>query len=135
MRCPQLGGRAPFSRGTPDRYNRDAIKLHTQYGHAPAARLNALFKDQGVTDDAVFAKITAIVAACEVCARSGPRPPRPLVTVPRGIRFNDTAAVDLTKVDPLHRFLHVCGGNPLTEETRPPGMSRGRVVNSHATPP
>jgi len=29
----------------------------------------------------------------------------------------------------------VCGGNPLTGETRPPGMSRGRVVNSHATPP
>ena len=27
-----------------------------------------------------------------------------------------------------------CGGNPLTGETRPPGMSRGRVVNSHATP-
>jgi len=29
----------------------------------------------------------------------------------------------------------VCGGNPLTGEARPPGMSRGRVVNSHATPP
>jgi len=29
----------------------------------------------------------------------------------------------------------LCGGNPLTGETRPPGMSRGRVVNSHATPP
>jgi len=28
-----------------------------------------------------------------------------------------------------------CGGNPLTGVTRPPGMSRGRVVNSHATPP
>ena len=30
---------------------------------------------------------------------------------------------------------HLCGGNPLSGETRPPGMSRGRVVNSHATPP
>jgi len=29
----------------------------------------------------------------------------------------------------------LCGGIPLTGETRPPGMSRGRVVNSHATPP
>jgi len=28
-----------------------------------------------------------------------------------------------------------CGGNPLSGVTRPPGMSRGRVVNSHATPP
>jgi len=32
-------------------------------------------------------------------------------------------------------LLRYCGGNPLTGETRPPGMSRGRVVNSHATPP
>jgi len=28
-----------------------------------------------------------------------------------------------------------CGGNPLSGVTRPPGMSRGRVVTSHATPP
>ena len=31
--------------------------------------------------------------------------------------------------------LAVVGETPLTGETRPPGMSRGRVVNSHATPP
>jgi len=30
---------------------------------------------------------------------------------------------------------HWCGGNPLSGVTRPPGMSRGRVVSSHATPP
>ena len=29
----------------------------------------------------------------------------------------------------------LCGGNPLSGVTRPPGMSRGRAVNSHATPP
>jgi len=29
----------------------------------------------------------------------------------------------------------IVGETPLTGETRPPGMSRGRVVNSHATPP
>ena len=28
-----------------------------------------------------------------------------------------------------------CGGHPQSGVTRPPGMSRGRVVNSHATPP
>ena len=87
--------------------HRDAVKLHTQYGHAPAARLNALLQDQGVTDDAVFTEVSAVVAACDVCARSGPRPPRPLVTIPTGLRFNDAAAVDLAEVDPLHRFLHV----------------------------
>jgi len=33
-------------------------------------------------------------------------------------------------------LLHLppCGGNPLSKVTRPPGMSRKRVVNSHATP-
>jgi len=29
----------------------------------------------------------------------------------------------------------VVGETPLTGETRPPGMSRGRGVSSHATPP
>jgi len=33
-----------------------------------------------------------------------------------------------------HRHTGV-GETPLTGETRPPGMSRGRVVNCHATPP
>jgi len=35
----------------------------------------------------------------------------------------------------LLHLAHLCGGNHLTGVTRPPGMSRGRVVNSHATPP
>jgi len=35
----------------------------------------------------------------------------------------------------FHFNRKTCGGNPLTGETRPPGLSRGRVVNSHATPP
>jgi len=33
------------------------------------------------------------------------------------------------------RRARTCGGDPLTGVTRPPGTSRGRVVNSHATPP
>jgi len=35
----------------------------------------------------------------------------------------------------VRRFVPPCGGNPLTGVTRPPGMSRARVVNSHATQP
>jgi len=85
----------------------DAVKLHKQYGHAPAARLNALLKDQGVTDPAVFSKVTAVVAACDACALTGPRPPRPLDTIPRGLRVNDAVAVDVAEVDPQHRFLHM----------------------------
>ena len=33
------------------------------------------------------------------------------------------------------RITRPCGGNPLSGVTRPPGMSRGRVVTSHVTPP
>jgi len=35
----------------------------------------------------------------------------------------------------ISRILRGCGGNPLSGVTRPPGMSWGRVVTSHVTPP
>jgi len=45
------------------------------------------------------------------------------------------ASVDLTVLSPVQRGFVQVGETPLTGETRPPGMSRGQVVNSHATPP
>jgi len=53
----------------------------------------------------------------------GPFPPLPLP--------DDRADAPLNALARRGR----CGGNPLSGVTRPPGMSRGRVVNSHATPP
>lgn len=97
---------AVLTKETPD-LARAANKLHTQYGHSSAARLIELLRQQGVTDTEVFAAVTAAVAKCEACKQTAPRPARPLVSVPRALRFNDTVAVDLAEVAPLGRFLHI----------------------------
>lgn len=84
---------------------RAATKLHTQYGHTPAVRLNGLLRQQGVQDKEVFAAVTAAVDGCEACKQTAPRPSRPLVTVPRALPFNHTLAVDLAEVAPLGQFV------------------------------
>jgi len=48
---------------------------------------------------------------------------------------NPAAAEILTMNGALLLDLPPCGGNPLSGVIRPPGMSRRRVVNSHAKPP
>lgn len=85
--------------------SRAATKLHTQYGHISAARLNALLRLLGVTDKEVFAAVSAAVEGCAACKQTAPRPSRPLVTMPRAIGFNHTVAVDLPEVAPLGRFV------------------------------
>lgn len=86
---------------------RAAEKLHTQYGHSPAARLNELLRHQGVYDKEVFDAVKTAVSGCEACKQTAPRPTRPLVSAPRTLRLNDTLAVDLAEVAPLGRFLHI----------------------------
>ena len=87
--------------------DRAAAKLHTQYGHSSAPRLHALLRQAKVTDGEAFAAVTAAVNGCDVCARTGPRPSRTLVSIPRTLKFNDAVAVDLAEVAPLGRFLHI----------------------------
>eukprot|EP00168_Porphyra_purpurea_P015443 TRINITY_DN4751_c0_g1_i2.p1 TRINITY_DN4751_c0_g1~~TRINITY_DN4751_c0_g1_i2.p1 ORF type:complete len:423 (+),score=91.40 TRINITY_DN4751_c0_g1_i2:529-1797(+) len=79
---------------------RAATKLHTQYGHTSAVRLNGLLRQQGVTDKEVFAAVEAAVSTCEECKQTAPRPSRPLITLPRALAFNHTVAVDLAEVAP-----------------------------------
>ena len=85
--------------------DRAVRKLHTQYGHCSAARLIGLLRDQGVTDAEVFRAVTAETTACDACRRDGPRPPHPLVAIPKSLPFSDTVAVDLAFLPPLGLFL------------------------------
>ena len=107
VRAPQkrVPNVRPRPRPRPPR--RQAIKLHTQYGHCSAARLNALLRTAGTTDDEVFDAVTAAAAACDACKKTAPRPARPLVTVPRALKFTETVAVDLAQVSPVGTFLHM----------------------------
>lgn len=97
---------AVLTRDTPG-LARAAMKLHTQYGHCVAGRLNALLKDQGVTDTEVFAAVDKAASTCTACHKTAPRPSRPLVAVPHTRRFNDAVAVDLAEVAPHSLFLHM----------------------------
>jgi len=87
--------------------DRAVRKLHTQYGHCAAARLIGLLKDQGVSDPEVFRAVVKAVVSCDACRRDAPRPPRPLVSIPRSLPFNDTVAVDLAYIPPHATFLHM----------------------------
>ncbi|OSX78708.1 hypothetical protein BU14_0103s0051 [Porphyra umbilicalis] len=97
---------AVLTSDTPD-LHRKAFKLHTQYGHCSAARLNELLRTAGAQDAKVFEAVTAAVDGCDACKRTAPRPPRPLVAVPRALQLNDTVAVDLAQVAPVGTFLHM----------------------------
>ena len=98
LHCP-----AVLTKHTPD-LDRAAAKLHSQYGHSSAPRLQALLRQAKVTDGEVFAAVTAAARGCDVCARTGPRPSRPLVSIPRALQFNDAVAVDLAEVAPQAAF-------------------------------
>ena len=91
---------------TPD-LHRKAFKLHTQYVHCSAARLNELLRTAGAQDAKVFEAVTAAVDGCDACKLTASRPPRPPVAVPRALQFNDTVAVDLAQVAPIGAFLHM----------------------------
>jgi len=106
----------------------DSVKLRKHYGLAPAARLNALLKDQGVTDPAVFAKFTAVVAACDACTLTCPRPPRPLVSIPRWLRFNESSACGGSG-PPASLPAHGGPGNALRQ-----GGSSSRQEDPHGEP-
>jgi len=97
---------AVLTRDTPE-LPRQASKLHTQYGHCSADRLNALLRTAGTQDAAVFKAVTAAVAGCAACQKTAPRPPRPLVAIPQALKYNDTVVVDLAQVAPVGVFLHM----------------------------
>ena len=46
------------------------IKLHKQFGHASADRLQNLLKDAGTNDQEVFKMLKEVVAKCGMCFKS-----------------------------------------------------------------
>jgi len=110
-----LQSMAVLTKHTPG-LDRAVDKMHTQYGHSSAPRLHALLRQGKVRDGEVFAAVTAAVNGCNACARTGPRPSRPLVSIPRAIKFKDAVAVNLVEVAPLGRFLHIVDlGTPFSK--------------------
>ena len=110
-----LQSMAVLTKHTPG-LDRAVAIMHTQYGHSSAPRLHALLRQAKVTDGEVFAAVTAAVNGWDACARTGPRPSRPFVSIPRALKFSDAVAVDLVEVAPLGRFLHIVDlGTPFSK--------------------
>lgn len=75
---------------------RKAEKLHRQFAHASKEKLIALVKGSKAFHDKEFLnQIKDVCDSCSVCQRFRRPPPRPIVGLSLGNRFNDTVCLDL----------------------------------------
>lgn len=72
-----------------------AAKLHRQFAHPSADRLISLIKDAGIEDHDLYNEVRTFSERCQVCAKLGRTPPRPVVSLPMAKSFNDVVAMDL----------------------------------------
>lgn len=83
------------------------LKLHKQFGHASADRLQRLIQSSGNKDKDCLTILQQIVQDCEICQRYNKTKPKPAVGLPLASEYNETVAVDLHELDPGVWYLHV----------------------------
>lgn len=87
---------------------KDLEKLHKQFGHASAYRLEQLIKDSGGKCDKNFSDlIKQVVNNCNVCFKFKKPPAKPVVSLPMSKEFNDIVSVDLHQLGPKLWYLHI----------------------------
>ena len=84
---------------TSDEKKKAAIKLHKQFCHVPANRINKLLVNAGVRDKEMLKLVEVISDECKTCKEFSRVPPKPIVALPSGKIFNQHVAMDLKKVD------------------------------------
>ena len=73
-----------------------AKKLHTQFGHPKAKRLNELIDNSAMEDTTELKQeIEDLSEKCDICKRYRKSRPKPVVTFPLASVFNETVAMDL----------------------------------------
>ena len=75
--------------------NKIALKLHRQFAHPPAEKLQKFLRNAGKVDAALMKSIDEVTAACDTCVRYKKPRPRPTVALPMAHSFNETVAMDL----------------------------------------
>ena len=92
-----------------DMYKEETLrKLHRQFGHASADRMNSFLTRSGnKVDKDVKHKIKQIIDQCETCTIHKPTPLKPVVSLPLANDYNDTVAVDLHEIQPGLWYLHI----------------------------
>ena len=87
-----------------------ALKLHRQFGHANAEKLNKLFSHSQYADKEFEECIKAVCEQCEFCEKYKMGPIKPIVSLPRADKFNQLVAMDLKEFkykSKKHWILHL----------------------------
>ena len=98
------------------------VKLHKQFGHASAEKLEQLLHNAGINKLEITQVLKEIVEECDICARYQKTPSRPVVGLPKATDFNETVAVDLHQLEKNLWYLHI-----IDEFTR---FSMGAIMTS-----
>ena len=72
-----------------------AYKLHKQFSHPRAHKLQKLLQDAGIFDKELLNEIEAIEGECTICQKYKKPPPKPIVTFPFAKDFNESVAMDI----------------------------------------
>ena len=84
-----------------------AIKLHRQFGHPPAIRLQKLLERSEYNPDTeLLEAIHKTSEECEICLRYRNTPRRPVVGLPVASKFNQTVCMDIKFIN-NHPVIHL----------------------------
>lgn len=92
---------------SPDEKRKVLLKLHKQFGHASADRLQRLIQSSGNKDKDCLTILQQIVYDCEICQKYKRTKPKPAVGLPMASEYNETVAVDLHELEPGVWYLHI----------------------------
>ena len=88
-----------------------AMKLHSQFGHPPKAKLAKLLERAGRGKDReLMNALDTIERHCDICVKFSRPSPRPIVGLPHAEKFNELVALDLFFYDGkpiLHMIDHL----------------------------
>ena len=72
-----------------------AYKLHKQFSHPKAHKLQKLLQDAGIFDKELLNEIEAIEGECTICQKYKKPPPKPIVAFAFAKDFNESVAMDI----------------------------------------
>ena len=84
---------------SPEEKQKTAIKLHKQFCHVPANRINKLLVNAGINDKEMLKTVETVSDKCKTCKEYSRVPPKPIVALPSGKVFNQHVAMDLKTIN------------------------------------
>ena len=82
-----------------------AIKLHRQLSHATKDKLLRVVENSKYKDNEFLQCIKECVEKCELCQKYRKAPLRPVVSLPKGYRFNEVVAMDLKELTKIKSWI------------------------------